>query len=67
MNLEDTRDEVAAALAELSRLFKPHAKLAFLVRNSEVEDGDMLLTDDDPESIIAAIRQLAGGEPEETT
>lgn len=60
MNLQDTHEEVADALARLSRLFQPQCKLSFVMRNPHVEDGDMFVSDDDPEKVIEAIRKVAG-------
>lgn len=55
---------VHALLAEtLGRLhvkhFIPSAKLTLLVRQPDLEDGDLLITDDNPKLIIAAIERLA--------
>lgn len=59
MKLEDVYDEIAQALAELARLFKPHAKLTFVMRNPELEDGDMFVSDDDPQKVIESIQKTA--------
>lgn len=59
MNLQDTHEEVATALAHLARLFAPHCKLSFVMRSPKIEDGDMLVTDDDPALVIAAIQKLS--------
>lgn len=51
-------EAAANALGKLSKLVLPCAKLTLLVRRPEAPDGsqDMLVTDDDIESVIAALR-----------
>lgn len=48
---------VGEHLAEMAALFKPGVKLTFLARRPEAPDGsqDMVLTDDDLTSAIAAL------------
>jgi len=64
MNIPDTtklrlaHEACDAALQELEKLFKPHCKLTLLMRNPESDDGDMLLTRDEFDDIIAAIQRL---------
>lgn len=52
--------ECEAHLAIIEKLFKPHCKLTLLMRNPEVADGDMLLTRDDLDAVIASIEKLKG-------
>ena len=47
-------------LSEMEKLFKPHCKLTLLMRNPESKDGDLLLTRDDLDEVIAAIERLKG-------
>lgn len=42
----------------LSLLFKPHCLLTLVVRNPEMEDSDLIVTQDDYDAVIAAIRHL---------
>ena len=56
------RDRVYALierhLMEIETLFKSHCKLTFLMRNPELEDGDLILTTDELDQVITAIQQL---------
>lgn len=47
-------------LKQLEKLFKPHCKLTLLMRNPQAEDGDMILTMDDLDAVIASITKLKG-------
>jgi hypothetical protein len=53
-----TQQKVSNALARLEKLFAAHCKLTFIMRNPQVEDGDMILTQDDLEKVEAAIKRL---------
>jgi hypothetical protein len=45
--LEQVQREVEFALQNPEKLFEPHCRFTFLVRNPKSDDGDMLLTSDD--------------------
>ena len=47
--------ECQAALAELSKLFKPHCKLTLIMRNPLEDDGDMIITSDDLAKVKEAV------------
>jgi hypothetical protein len=59
-----TRKHLHAELAEhctlIADLFKPGAKVTLLVRNPQLADGDVLVSDDDMNLVIEAIRKLEG-------
>ena len=46
-----------AELKKIARLFR-NPKITLVIRNPDLADGDVVLTDDDPEAVIAAIRCL---------
>jgi len=50
--------DLADDMARVARRFKS-CKVTLVVRNPDLADGDVVLTDDDPEMAIAAIRKLA--------
>jgi hypothetical protein len=43
---EYARDVISNELAKLEKLFLPHCRLTFIMRNPEEEDGDMVITND---------------------
>lgn len=57
-SLEDTRDIIAEHLEGIKTLFKPGIKVTLLVRTETHPDGsrDLVMTDDDLETAIAALR-----------
>jgi len=56
--LAQLHEAIAEQLEIVRLLFKGEAKITIIVRNPDVEDGDVILSDDDFESAIAAIRHL---------
>lgn len=58
MDLKSLHAEVANHCGEISDLFKRGAKVTVLVRNPDLEDGDMLVTDDQIDLVIAALGKL---------
>lgn len=48
--------DLDADLKRIARRFKS-PRITLVIRNPQVADGDMVLTDDDPEAAIAAIRK----------
>ena len=55
--LRDLQEQIAYHLDEIGRLFK-HPKITIVVRNDELADGDVVLSDDDLNKAIAAIARL---------
>ena len=52
------RNEVAWHLDEIAKLFKQRPKMTIVIRADWLPNGDVILTDDDQEKAIAAIRRL---------
>jgi hypothetical protein len=50
-----------ADLKRIAKRFK-NPKITLVVRNPDVADGDLVLTDDDPALAIAAIRKAEAGD-----
>lgn len=63
MTLDDAKGEIAWHLDEIRTLFKPGVKLTILCRRDTVEPGDqdLLMTDDDADEVLAAVKRLAAG------
>ena len=63
--LAEFRDVAHDHLDHLRGYFIAPVKLTLLVRNLEAPDGsrDILVTEDEPEAIIEAVRRRARGEP----
>lgn len=55
--LRDLQAQIAAHLDDIGKLFK-NPKITLVVRNSDVADADVVLSDDDLELAIKAIRHL---------
>jgi hypothetical protein len=58
--------DLSADLARIAKRFKS-PKLTLVVRNPRLADGDVVLTDDDPEKAIASIRRFIECETEQRT
>lgn len=50
--------DIADSLEVIRALFKGAPKITLIVRNPAVEDGDVIISDDDFELAIGAIRHL---------
>lgn len=57
-DLLELRAEAALHLDRIGELFKPPIRLTLLVRSPDLADGDFLLTDDDLDAAVKAIRRL---------
>lgn len=55
--LRNLHANIADSLEDIRRLFV-NPKITLIVRNPDVSDGDVILTDDDFEKAIEAIRHL---------
>jgi hypothetical protein len=60
--LREVQVEIGLHLEQISRLFK-NPKITLVVRSPQLNDGDVILTDDNLESVVAAIRNLQGRMP----
>lgn len=58
MDLTNLHAEIANHCGEISDLFKHGAKVTVLVRNPGLEDGDVLVTDDQIDFVIIALGKL---------
>ena len=56
--LRNLQANIADSLEDIRALFKGEPKITLIIRNPDVEDGDVILSDDDFEKAIAAIRHL---------
>jgi hypothetical protein len=56
--LRNLQANIADSLEDIRELFLGDPKITLIVRNPNVEDGDVILSDDDFELAIAAIRHL---------
>lgn len=54
--------EVAGHLSAIAKLFK-NPKLTLIIRNQDLPDGDVLMSDDDADLAIAAINRLKDRTP----
>lgn len=52
------REEIAEHLNAIGALFK-NPRVTLVVRIPDLDDGDLVMTQDDPELVIGAIRRLA--------
>jgi len=52
------KQKISNYLNKIEKLFAPYCKVTFLMRNPKEEDGDLLMTNDDLDKVIAAITQL---------
>jgi len=59
--VQNLRRAASLHLLDIADLFNTPVKLALVVRNPDFPDGsrDVFISDDDPDAVIAAIRQLA--------
>ncbi len=55
--LEQLHDDLSADLAQIAARFK-NAKITLIVRSPDLADGDVVLTDDNLELAVAALRKL---------
>jgi len=62
LTLAEVHSEISVHLAEISRLFK-NPKITIIVRAPDQPDGDVILSDDDLDRVIAAIENLKGRDP----
>ena len=59
MTIEETKRICGDKLNELRPLFRPHCELTFIMRNPKFPDtGTLMVSNDDPELLIEAIRAL---------
>lgn len=58
MDLRQVHAEVAEHAGQVADLFKPGARVTILIRNPQLEDGDIVVSDDSMESVIAAVQRL---------
>ncbi len=56
--IQQLREDLSEDLNRIARRFKKNPKLTLVVRNPDLADGDVVLSNDDPELAIAAIRGL---------
>lgn len=56
--LKQLHSEICAHLEEIVLLFKSRPKITLMIRNPELDDGDVLISDDDADLAIEAIRRL---------
>jgi hypothetical protein len=58
MKLPEVHAEIAEHCGEISDLFKPGCKVTILVRNPSLKDGDVLVSDDAIDAVVAALQRL---------
>lgn len=63
--LVDVQKTLDYALQDLEPLFQPHCRLTLLMRNPQVQDGDLLLSKDDLREVERAIARLRAKESPE--
>lgn len=56
--LEALRDNIIGAIEPLRKCFKSPVKFTFIARMPEFADGDVVITEDETEKVIEAIRKL---------
>jgi len=58
--VQNLRRAASLHLLDIADLFNTPVRLALIVRNPDFPDGsrDVYISDDDPDAVIAAIRQL---------
>jgi hypothetical protein len=61
--LQQLHYDISEDLERIAKRFKGRPKITLIVRNPELADGDVLISDDDFEQAIAAIRRLKDREP----
>jgi hypothetical protein len=64
IDLVRVRDNVAAAMEDIVRMFKPGVKITVLVRAPGFPDRDFMMTDDQPDEVMAMLerRKAAGAD-----
>jgi hypothetical protein len=62
--VQDAANEVGGYMDRIVKLFKPGAKITVIVRSPDYADRDFIMSDDDLEEAIAALRRR-NGTPEE--
>lgn len=62
-DLQNVHQEIALALADLAKLFKPGMKLTFIARHPEHGERHVIVTDDDL-PVIAELLLRADDKPE---
>ena len=67
MTLSQVHAEIADHCGQIYELFKPGAKVTILVRNHELNDADVLVTDDDIDAVVAALLRLKSHEEKKLT
>lgn len=56
--LDDVRQKITLYALEIERFFVAEPKVTILVRNPTVQDGDLLITNDDLTSIETSLNRL---------
>jgi hypothetical protein len=59
-SLSRLRVDIADSLEDIRALFKTKTKITLIVRSPSLEDADVIISDDDFELAIQAVRQLQG-------
>lgn len=54
----ELRDRIGTLLDKMRENFADEVKLTLLVRRPEIREGDVFVSDDDPDHALAAIRYL---------
>ncbi len=60
---ERLRRRIADHLVKMEPWFTPGYKLTFIARAPHLEDGDVLVTSDEPDAVARAVERLATYEP----
>lgn len=58
-------DSIVARLDDLAPLFDQRCKLTFVMRSPHLPDGDVVVTSDDIDAVIAALERLKMKDPYE--
>lgn len=61
--LEQVHSEMQWHADQIERMFRSGAKVTIIVRNPSIEDADTLVTKDDIDAVVDAIRSLQAQEP----
>jgi hypothetical protein len=61
--LDKLHADIAEHLESIKAMFKDGAKITLIVRNPNLKDGDVLLTDDVVNEAVKALRKLSRLEP----
>ena len=57
------RDRIADRLADMEPMFDSRCKLTFLMRSPHLPDGDLVVTNDEIEKVMTALKRLATYKP----